>query len=105
MFLTLVNILAVLVAQESAFPLGAPTTGRLSHTRPTVIYSTALQTETVPVAFPSAEEAQETGRKASVLTQMLPKIFPAEENPFTIPPRLLANNKLQNNDIDTHNRS
>ena len=103
MFLTLVNILLALVAQESAFPLGAPATGRLSQARPTVIYSTALHTETVPVAFPSAEEAQETGRKASVkvTNQMLPKIFPAEENPVTIPPHLLANNKLQNNDTDT----
>jgi len=103
MFLTLVNILAVLVAQESAFPLGAPTTGRLSHTRPTVIYSTALQTETVPVAFPFVQEAKETGRKASVKVknQMFTKIFPAEENPVTIPEHMSVNNKLQRNDDDT----
>lgn len=72
MLLVLVTILGVLVAQEDAASLGAPTPIRLFHTRSSAINYTA----TVPVQ-------EETDRKVSV--EVPYKIFTDEENKATSP--------------------
>jgi len=72
MLLVLVTILGVLVAQEDAASLGAPTPIRLFHTRS----SSINYTTTVPVQ-------EETDRKVSV--EVPYKIFTDEENKATSP--------------------
>jgi len=72
MLLVLVTILGVLVAQEDAASLGAPTPIRLFHTRSSAIN----YTDTVPVQ-------EETDRKVSV--EVPYKIFTDEENKATSP--------------------
>jgi len=95
MLLVLVTILGVLVAQEDAASLGAPTPIRLFHTRS----SSINYTTTVPVQ-------EETDRKVSV--EVPYKIFTDEENkatsptttitPTTIPTTRTIHHRLQDSD-------
>ena len=102
MFLVLVSILAVLVAQENAASLGAPAAIRVFQARLPVINSTAQQTEAVPVALSPFQEIEKTNRKASlnVPEQTFPQSLQDEENrvTITIPHHLTVNTNLQNND-------
>jgi len=78
MLLVLVSILVVLVAQEDASSLGAPTPIRLFHT----VASAHNHTDTVPAQ-------EETGRKVSV--EVPHKIFTEEENKAAAPTSRLDN--------------
>ena len=98
MFLVLVNILAVVVAQENEQSLGAPPAIRLFHPRFPPFNSTAQHTETVPVTLTPAKETE----KASVHHHM--KIFPirfcGEKTTFETPHQFSMPHELQNNDTD-----
>ena len=98
MFLVLVNILAVVVAQENEQSLGAPPAILLFHPRFPPFNSTAQHTETVPVTLSTAQETE----KASVHQhrKIFPNRFRSEKTTAETPDQLSMYHELQNNDTN-----